>query len=300
MSRSLPRFDDLAAFAAVVRAGSFTRAAAQLGISPSALSHAMRALEGRLALKLLNRTTRSVAPTQAGERLYRTLAPRLADIEAELDALAASRSRVAGTVRISAPHHAAQTHVWPRLAPLLARWPQLRVEVSAEDRFIDIVAERFDIGVRLGSDVPRDMIARRIAPDMRMAVVGSPAYLARRGRPHTPQELAAHSCIGRRLPTLGGMLAWEFMQQGRLFSVHVAGAFTCNSGPLSLRAALDGAGLVWLPLDVVQPALDAGELEEVLHEWAAVFPGYHLYYASRSASHALEAVVQALALPSAA
>lgn len=298
MPRSAPRFDDLAAFAAVVRAGSFTRAAAQLGVSPSALSHAMRALEQRLALKLLNRTTRSVAPTEAGERLYHTLAPRLEEIEAELDALVSSRERVAGTVRISAPHHALEWHVWPRLAPLLARWPQLRVEVSAEDRFIDIVAERFDLGVRLGDYVARDMIARRIAPDMHMCVAGSPAYLARRGRPRTPQELAGHNCIGRRLPTHDSMMPWEFMQEGRLFSVHVSGAFICNSGKLALQAALDGAGLVWLPLDAVQAALQTGALEEVLHEWAAVFVGYHLYYASRNASPALGAVVQALVLPS--
>ena len=296
MLRTLPRFDDLAAFAAVVRAGSFTRAAAQLGVSPSALSHAMRALEQRLAVKLLNRTTRSVAPTDAGARLYATLAPRLAEIEAEVDALAATRSSVAGTVRISATHHAAQTLVWPRLAPLLARWPQLRVEVSAEDRFIDIVAERFDIGVRLGSDVARDMIARRMAPDMRMCVVGSPAYFAAHGRPRTPQELAGHNCIGRRLPTQGGMMPWEFMRDGRLFSVHVTGALTCNDGGISLQAALDSAGLTWLPLDMAQEALDSGALEEVLGEWAAVFPGYHLYYASRSASSALMAVVQALSL----
>ena len=299
MPRPPHRFDDLAAFAAVVRAGSFTRAAAQLGVSPSALSHTMRALETHLALKLLNRTTRSVSPTEAGERLYRTLAPRLDDIEAELDALASSRGRVAGTVRISAPHHALEMYVWPRLAPLLARWPDLRVEASAEDRFIDIVAERFDIGVRLGDSVARDMIARRIAPDMRMAVVGSPAYLQRHGRPRTPQELAEHNCIGRRLPTHGGMMPWEFMQDGRLFSVHVGGTYICNSGKLALQAALAGAGLVWLPQDAVRAELQSGALEEVLHDWAAVFLGYHLYYASRSASPALEAVVQALALPSA-
>ena len=299
MPRSSPRFDDLAAFAAVVRAGSFTRAAAQLGVSPSALSHAMRALEERLALKLLNRTTRSVAPTEAGERLYGTLAPRLEEIEAELDALVAMRGQVAGTVRITASHHALEMHVWPRLAPLLARWPDLHVEVSAEDRFIDIVAARFDIGVRLGDNVARDMIARRIAPDMRMCVTGSPAYLARCGRPRTPQELAQHNCIGRRLPTLGGMMPWEFMRDGRLFSVQVSGSYTCNSGHLAQQAALGGAGLVWLPLDAVQAALREGALEEVLHDWAAVFPGYHLYYASRNASPALNAVVQALALDSA-
>ena len=299
MPRSSPRFDDLAAFAAVVRAGSFTRAAAQLGVSPSALSHAMRALEERLALKLLNRTTRSVAPTEAGERLYGTLAPRLEEIEAELDALAAMRGQVAGTVRISAPRHATQTLLWPRLAPLLTRWPQLRVELSADDRFIDIVAERFDLGVRLGSDVAHDMIARRIAPDMRMTVTGSPAYLERRGRPRTPQELAQHNCIGWRLPTLGGMMTWEFMRDGRLFSMNVSGTLTCNDGQTALQAAQGGVGLIWQPQDMVQAALREGALEEVLHDWAAVFPGYHLYYASRNASPALNAVVQALAMDSA-
>uniref|UniRef100_UPI00273A4931 LysR family transcriptional regulator n=1 Tax=Stenotrophomonas sp. YIM B06876 TaxID=3060211 RepID=UPI00273A4931 len=194
-------FDDLAAFAAVVRAGSFTRAAAQLGVTQSALSQTIRTLERRLDLKLLNRTTRSLATTEAGEQLYRTVAPRLAEIEAELSVLGESRGKPRGTVRITATEHAVQALVWPRLLPWLARYPDIHIEISSDNRFADIVAERFDIGVRLGGDVAKDMIAVRIAPDMRMAVVGAPAYFARRTPPQTPQELGEHDCIGLRLPT---------------------------------------------------------------------------------------------------
>lgn len=288
------RLDDLAAFAAVVREGSFTRAAAQLGVSPSALSHSMRTLEEHLALKLLNRTTRSVSPTEAGERLYQTLAPRLAEIEAEIHALGELRGRPAGTVRITAPQHAVQTLVWPRLRDWLPCYPDIQVEVDASDRFTDIVAERYDIGVRLGMDVAKDMIALRMAPDMRLGVVGSPAYLARSGRPATPHDLSTHDCIGRRLPTHGGLMSWDFTHLGERFSVHVHGRLVCNSGVLALDAALRGLGLAWLPLDMAQPHIDSGALVLLLDEWGAVYPGYHLYYASRNASPAVQLVAQAL------
>jgi DNA-binding transcriptional LysR family regulator len=290
----MPRFDDLAAFAAVVRASSFTRAAAQLGVSQSALSQTVRALERRLDLKLLNRTTRSVSPTEAGERLYRTVGPRFADIEAELAVLGELRGKPAGTVRITATEHAVRTLVWPRLQPWLPKVPDIRVEISSDNRFTDIVAERFDIGVRLGADVAKDMIAVRMAPDMRLAVVGSPAYFTRHPRPRTPQDLTEHDCIGLRLPTHGGLLNWEFKRRGRSMNAHVTGRLVFNTSDLIGAAALAGLGLAWVPDDLVEKHIAAGRLVSVLDDWAATYPGYHLYYASRRASPALALVVQAL------
>ncbi|OOG49891.1 LysR family transcriptional regulator [Polaromonas sp. C04] len=290
----MARFDDLAAFASVVREGSFTRAAAQLGVSQPALSQTVRALERRLDLKLLNRTTRSVSPTEAGERLYQTVGPRLADIEAELAVLGEMRGKPAGTVRITATEHAVRTLVWPRLLPWLPRYPDIKVEISSDNRFTDIVAERFDIGVRLGADVAKDMIAMRMAPDMRMAVVGSPDYFARRPRPDAPQDLTEHDCIGLRLPSHGGLLKWEFARRGRILSAHVSGRLAFNASELIIAAALAGLGLAWAPVDTVDGHIAAGRLVSVLDDWAATFPGYHLYYASRSASPALALVVDAL------
>ena len=290
----MARFDDLAAFAAVVREGSFTRAAAQVGVSQSALSQTVRALERRLDLKLLNRTTRSVSPTEAGERLYRTVGPRFADIEAELAGLGELRGKPAGTVRITATEHAARTVVWPRLLPWLPQYPDIRIEISSDNRFIDIVAERFDIGVRLGSDVAKDMIAVRMAPDMRVAVVGSPGYFARYPRPRTPQDLTEHDCIGLRLPTHGGLLNWEFKRRGRIVNAQVTGRLVFNTGDLIIAAVLAGLGLAWVPEDLVKEHITAGRLVSVLDEWAATYPGYHLYYASRRASPALALVVEAL------
>jgi len=288
------RFDDLAAFAAVVRARSFTRAAAQLGVSQSALSQTVRALEHRLDLKLLNRTTRSVSPTEAGERLFQTVGPRLADIEAELAVLRELRGSPAGTVRITATEHAVRTLIWPRLRPWLPKYPDIRIEISADNRFTDIVAERFDIGVRLGADVAKDMIAVRIAPDMRLAVVGSPDYFARCPPPRAPQDLTDHDCIGMRLPTHGGLLTWEFKRRGKSVNVHVNGRLVFNSTELILAAALAGRGLAWVPDDLVGEHIAAGRLRSTLDDWATTFPGYHLYYASRRASPALTLVVDAL------
>ncbi|MFI4932157.1 MAG: LysR family transcriptional regulator [Burkholderiales bacterium] len=292
----MPRFDDLAAFAAVVRAKSFTRAAAQIGVSQSALSQTVRALEHRLDLKLLHRTTRSVAPTEAGERLYRTVGPRLADIEAELAVLGELRGKPAGTVRITATEHAVRSLVWPRLQQWLPRYPDIKIEVSSDNRFVDIVAERFDIGVRLGADVAKDMIAVRMAPDMRIAVVGSPAYFAHRPRPRKPQDLTEHDCIGLRLPTHGGLLHWEFKRRGRAVNVHATGRLVFNTNDLIVGAALGGLGLAWLPDDLVDKHVAAGRLVSVLGDWAATYPGYHLYYASRHTSPALPLVVDALRL----
>jgi len=290
----MARFDDLAAFSAVVRTGSFTRAAAQLGVSQSALSQTVRALERRLDLKLLNRTTRSVSPTEAGERLYQTVGPRFADIEAELAVLREMRGKPAGLVRITATEHAVRTLVWPRLQAWLPSYPDIRIEISSDNRFTDIVAERFDLGVRLGGDVAKDMIAVRIAPDMRTTVVGSPDYFARHPRPRMPQDLAEHDCIGRRLPTHSGLLNWEFKRRGKSVNVHVSGRLVLNSSELIAAAALAGHGLAWLPDDIVRDYIGAGHLISVLDDWAVTYPGYHLYYASRRASPALALVVDAL------
>ena len=290
-------FDDLASFAAVVRAGSFTRAAAQLGVSQPALSQTIRALERRLDLKLLNRTTRSVSPTDAGERLYRTIGPRFADIEAELAVLGEMRGKPAGTVRITATEHAVNALVWPRLKLWLPRYPDIRIEISSDNRFTDIVAERFDIGVRLGGDVDKDMIAMRMAPDMRMAVVGSPEYFAERPPLQTPQDIGAHDCMALRLPTHGGLLAWEFLHQGRAVNVNVAGRLVFNNSALMVEAALAGYGLAWLPEDLVAEHVLAGRLKSVLEAWSIAYPGYHLYYASRRSSPALALVVEALRMP---
>lgn len=293
----MARFDDLASFAAVVRAGSFTRAAAQLGVTQSALSQTIRTLERRLDLKLLNRTTRSVAPTEAGERLYQTVMPRFADIEAELAVLGEMRGKPAGTVRITATEHSMRTLIWPRLQPWLPMYPDINVEISGDNRFTDIVAERFDIGVRLGGDVAKDMIAVRIAPDMRMAVVGSPDYFLRHPRPLSPQDLTQHDCIGLRLASHGGLLKWEFSRLQKTVNAHVTGRLIFNSNELIVAAALSGNGLAWLPLNAVEEHVAEGRLLSVLDEWATTFTGYHAYYASRRASPALMLVVEALRPP---
>lgn len=290
----MARFDDLAAFAAVVRAGSFTRAAAQMGVTQSALSQTVRSLERRLDLKLLNRTTRSVSPTEAGERLYRTVGPRFADIEAELAVLGELRGKPAGNVRITATEHAVRLLIWPRLQPWLPKYPDIKVEISSDNRFIDIVAERFDIGVRLGGDVAKDMIAVRMAPDMRLVVVGSPGYLAHHPWPRTPQDLTEHDCICLRLPSHGGLLPWEFKRRGKSINAHVTGRLVFNSSDMIVAAALAGYGLAWVPDDTVAEHIAAGRLVSVLDDWSQIFSGYHLYYASRSSSPAVGLVVEAL------
>lgn len=290
----MAKFDDLAAFAAVVQVGSFTRAAAQMGVTQSALSQTVRSLERRLDLKLLNRTTRSVSPTEAGERLYRTAGPRFADIEAELAVLGELRGKPVGTIRITATEHAVRTLIWPRLLPWLPKYPDIKIEVSSDNRFIDIVAERFDIGVRLGGDVAKDMIAVRMAPDMRLVVVGSPGYFRRYPRPRVPQDLTGHDCIGLRLPSHGGLLPWEFKRRGKSLNAHVSGRLVFNSGEMVVAAALSGHGLAWVPDDAVAAHVAAGRLLTVLDDWSQTFPGYHAYYATRSASPALGLVVEAL------
>lgn len=290
----MTRFDDLAAFAAVVRAGSFTRAAAQMGLSQSALSQTVKALELKLDLKLLNRTTRSVSTTEAGERLFQTVGPRFADIEGELKVLSELRGKPAGLVRITATENAVRSVVWPKLEPWLPKYPDIQLEISSDNRFMDIVAERFDIGVRLGGDVAKDMIAVRIAPDMRMVVVGAPSYFAHHLQPDTPQDLVYHDCIGRRLPTHSGLLNWEFKRRGKSLNINVSGRLAFNVSELIVAAALGGHGLAWVRHDQVAEHLAAGRLISVLDHWSVTYSGYHLYYASRRASPALGLVVDAL------
>ena len=293
----MPRanLNDLSAFLAVVRARSFTQAAAKLGVSPSALSHTLRALEERLGVRLLNRTTRSVSPTEAGERLWRAVGPRLEEVEAELAALGELRAKPAGTIRISASEYVANAVLVPKLAALLPRYPDLKVEIGIDDRLVDIVAEGFDAGVRDGEQVAKDMIAVRIGPDLRMAVVGTPAYFAKRSRPKQPQDLTAHNCINLRLPTRGGLYAWEFQKGRRKLNVHVEGQLVFNHSGAMLSAALAGAGLAYVLEDVAKPHLDAGRLERVLSDWCPPYPGLHLYYPSRrQASPAFALLVEAL------
>lgn len=293
----MPRdnLNELTAFTAVAREESFTKAAARLGVSQSALSHTVRALEERLGLRLLTRTTRSVSPTEAGERLLRTVGPRLDEIEAELSALSELRERPAGTVRITAGEHSAETVLWPAIARLLPDYPDIRMEIIVDYGLTDIVAERYDAGVRLGEQVARDMIAVRIGPDMRMAVVGAPAYFAKRPKPRAPQDLTGHNCINLRLPTYGGLYAWEFEKAGREIKVRVEGQLVFNAAGLRMGAVLSGLGLAYMPQDQVAAHLADGRLVQVLEDWCPPFPGYHLYYPSRrQATPAFSLLVEAL------
>jgi DNA-binding transcriptional LysR family regulator len=279
----MPRTDlnDLVAFLAVARERSFTRAAAQLGVSQSALSQTVRGLEARLGLRLLTRTTRSVAPTEAGERLLHAAGPRLDEIDEALTALSALRDKPAGTIRITAHDHALRAVLWPALERLLPDYPDIKVEVVIDYGLTDIVAERFDAGVRVGEQVAHDMVAVRIGPDMRSAVVGAPSYFAGRKRPEAPQDLTTHSCINLRLPTRGGLYAWEFEKGGRALRVRVEGQLVFNgSGPM-LDAALAGFGLAYLPEDSVRAHVAEGRLVRVLADWCPPYAGYHLYYPSR-------------------
>jgi DNA-binding transcriptional LysR family regulator len=273
--------NDLLAFLAVAKERSFTRAAAQLGVSQSALSHTVRGLEERLGLRLLTRTTRKVAPTEAGERLVRTVAPRFDEIDAELAALSELREKPAGTIRLTAGEHPAYAILWPALARLLPQYPDIRVEIIIDYGLTDIVAEHYDAGIRLGEQVAKDMIAVGISPDMRMAVVGAPSYFAKRPRPKEPQDLTAHDCINLRLPTYGGLYPWEFEKRGREVKVRVEGHLVFNNLTLRLDAALAGLGLAYLPEDQVRSHLAAERLIRVLADWCPPFSGYHLYYPSR-------------------
>ena len=288
-------FNDILAFLAVARERSFTRAATKLAVSQSALSHTISGLEARLGIRLLTRTTRSVSPTEAGERLFLSVGHRFEEIEAELQALSELRDKPAGTIRITATDYAADTILWPKLAKFLPRYPDIKVEIIVDYGLTDIVAQRYDAGVRSGEQVAKDMVAVRIGPDMRMAVVGTPSYFANRSAPKKPQDLNEHSCINLRLPTHGGLYAWEFEKGGRELKVRVEGQLVFNGTAQMLNAALAGFGLAYVPEDVAQLYITAGRLKRVLGDWCPPFPGYHLYYPSRRhSSPAFALLVDAL------
>jgi DNA-binding transcriptional LysR family regulator len=287
--------NDLTAFVTVAREGSFTRAAAQLGVSQSALSQTVSGLEAKLGVRLLTRTTRRVAPTDAGDRLLAAIGPRLDGIDADLAALSALRDKPAGTIRITASEHAADAILLPKLTRLLPGYPDIQVEINTDYRMVDIVEQRFDAGVRLGEHIAKDMIAVRIGPDVRMSVVGAPSYFANHAVPRKPQDLTAHNCINVRLPTHGGLLPWDFKKGPRELNVRVEGTLILNGFPQILTAALNGLGLAFILEDVVQQHIAEGRLMRVLEDWCSVFSGYHFYYPSRrQPSPAFALIVDAL------
>jgi len=287
--------NDLRAFQTVAREQNFNVSPAQLGMSRSGLSHSITALEARLGVRLLTRTTRSVSLTEAGLRLYETLHPLLSELDSTLDTLRAQGEKPAGTVRITAHDHAILSVLWPRLQPLMKRCPDIRVELNVDYALTDIVAQHFDAGVRVGSSIDKDMIAVRIGPDFHMAVVCSPEYLMNKNEPVTPADLKEHDCINLRLPTYGGLYAWDFEKGGKKLSVRVQGQLVFNNSYLMMQAALQGLGCAYIPLEMAQPYIATGELFPILEEWWPHLPGYHLYYASRRQSTpALAEVIAAL------
>ncbi len=273
--------NDLIAFIAVAREQSFTKAAAQLGVSQSALSYTIRVLETRLGIRLLTRTTRSISLTDAGERLLQSIGPKFDDIEIALSSLSALREKPAGTIRINSVEHAAETTIWPAMAQLMRHYPDINVEIICDYKLVDIVAERFDAGVRIGQQVDMDMIAVRIGPDIDRAVVGSPVYFSNRPIPENPEDLAEHACINLRLPTHGGMYIWDFRKNGEDIKVRAQGRAIFNTIALMREAAIDGLGLAYLPKDMVADKVKSGKLVEVLSDWCPPLSGYHLYYPSR-------------------
>ena len=296
---AMPRenLNDLLAFLTVAQERSFTRAAGKLGVSQSALSHTIRALETRLGVRLLTRTTRSVSPTEAGERLMQTIAPRLEEIEAEIAAVSDLGDRPSGTIRITAIDHVIDSVLWPRLAPVLQQYPDVRVEMSADYRMVDVAAERYDIGVRYGDQVQKDMVAVRLTPDVEMTIVASPRYFETHKVPTRVQDLVRHNCITLRLSGSGGLYAWELRDGGKEVEVRVEGQVTFNGAYQMLYAALDGYGLTFLPADMTQPHVEAGRLVRVMDDCCPSFPGLHAYYPSRrNSSRALRLVVDAIRL----
>lgn len=273
--------NDLACFLAIARERSFTNAAAKLGVSQSALSHTMRELEERLGVRLLTRTTRSVAPTEAGERLLRNLSPHFEQIEAELVALGELREKPSGNIRITAIDYVANTILVPKLVKFLSAYPDIKVEIIIDYGLTDIVAERYDAGVRAGEQVEKDMIAVRIGPDVRMAVVGAPSYFRRQPEPKSPQDLVRHNCINLRLPTHGGLYAWEFGKAGRELNVRVEGQLSLNGTYQMLNAAVAGSGVAYVPEELAQPYIRKRRLKRVLEDWCPPYAGFHLYYPSR-------------------
>jgi DNA-binding transcriptional LysR family regulator len=286
---------DLTVLLAVADERSFTRAANKLGTSQSSLSQTIRRLEERLGVRLLTRTTRSVAPTEAGERLLETVRPAFDDISAQLDAVGDLRARPSGTIRITSGEGPAQSILWPAVSRLLSDYPDIKVEIAVDQGLIDIVSGRFDAGVRLGEQIAKDMVAVRIGPDLRMAVVGAPSYFARHAPPKTPYDLADHDCINLRLATAGGLYAWEFGKDGRELNVRVEGRLVFNNVPLILDVATQGFALACMPEDYAAARVADGRLVRVLEDWCPPFAGYHLYYPSRrQQSAAFALLVEAL------
>jgi DNA-binding transcriptional LysR family regulator len=287
--------NDILVFLAVARERSFTRAAAKLGMTQSALSHIIRGLEERLGVRLLTRTTRSVSPTDAGERLLQNVGPRLEEIEAEIAAVIDLGDKPAGTIRITATDHVVNSVLWPRIAPLLPQYPDLHVEISADYRLVDIAAERYDIGVRYGDQVEKDMVAVRLTPDVPMTIVGAPAYFTHRPVPASIHDLMKHDCINLRLASKGGLYAWELRHEGRDIEVQVRGRLVFSGVYQILNAALSGCGLGFVPADMVEAHVRAGRLTSVMEDWCPSFPGLHAYYPSRRQnSRALALVIEAL------
>lgn len=287
--------NDILVFLAVARERSFTRAAAKLGVTQSSLSHTVRALETRLGVRLLTRTTRSVSPTEAGERVLQNVAPRFEEIEAEIAAISDLGDKPVGTIRITAIDNVIDSVLWPRLAPLLPQYPDLRVEINSDYRMVDIAADRYDIGVRYGDQLEKDMIAVRLTPDIPVRIVGSPAYFERRPIPTSAQDLMKHNCITLRLATSGGIYAWELRHEGRDMSVRVRGQTVFTTGYHMLNAALSGSGLAFLTEDLVGAHVREGRLVSVMEDWCPAFPGLHAYYPSRrNSSRALGLVIDAL------
>lgn len=281
-------------FLSVARERSFTRAAASLGVSQSALSHSVRSLESRLGVRLLSRTTRSVSVTEAGERLMQSVGPRLEDIAADIAAVTDMGDKVSGTVRITAIDHVVDAVIWPRLSPVLSQYPGLRIEISSDYRMVDIAAERFDIGIRWGDQVQKDMIAMRLTPDVPMTIVATPGYFQSQGVPADPKDLMTHNCITLRLLSSGGLYAWELQNGEHSVEARVSGQATFTSAYPMLNAALSGNGIAFLPQDLTQAHLEAGRLRQVMADWSPTFPGLHAYYTSRHTSRALRIVLDAL------
>lgn len=276
------KLNDLIAFTAVAEEESFTRAAARLSVSQSALSHTIKGLEERLGLRLLTRTTRSVSLTEIGKKLYDSVAPRLLEIENELDSLNALKDKPAGTIRISAAEHAARTVIWPKVRSFMVKYPDINIELSIDYSLTDIVAEKYNAGVRLGESVEKDMIAVSISPPLRMAVVATPEYFEKAGKPAEPRHLSDHNCINLRLPTYGRLLVWDFEKDGHDVNVRVEGQFTSNKTTFIHDAVLAGVGIAYLPEGMVLEDIKAGRLERILDEWCDEFPGYYLYFPNRS------------------
>lgn len=287
--------NDMLWFLVVAEERSFTKAAAKLGTSQSTISHTIKKLEARMGLRLLTRTTRSVSPTEAGERLIRSLAPRIEELESEIDELMEIRDKPSGTVRITLSDHALESVVWPKLRPLLSQYPDIKVELNSDNGFRNIVEERFDAGVRLGESLDKDMIAVRIGPDWRLVAVASPEYLAMHPAPETPQDLVGHDCINHRQARSGGLYTWEFEKGGRELRVRVDGQLIFNTSYAMIDAAASGYGIAYVPESLVTGDIAAGRLVQLLDDWSPFFPGYYIYYPSRRQnSPAFRIIIEAL------